>query len=43
MMKRINSNNTWRDQLFSLFETFKEIPVGDMGLPTHWKEDDFWK
>jgi len=43
MMKRINSQNTWRDQLFSLFKTFNEIPVSDMGLPAHWKEDDFWK
>ncbi|WP_284498405.1 hypothetical protein [Legionella maioricensis] len=43
MMKRINFKNTWRDQLFSLFGTFNEISVSDMGLPVNWKEDDFWK
>jgi abortive infection bacteriophage resistance protein len=43
MMRRINSQNTWRDQLFSLFETFNEIPISSIGLPADWKEDNFWK
>jgi abortive infection bacteriophage resistance protein len=42
MMKIIHPQTTWGEQLFSLFETFPEIPIKDMGLPATWSQDDFW-
>ncbi|WP_028388056.1 hypothetical protein [Legionella fairfieldensis] len=42
MMKVIHSKTTWGNQLFALFDDFKEISVKDMGLPLNWRNDDFW-
>lgn len=42
MMQRVSPDTNWNERLFSLFGEFSEIPVGNMGLPTHWREDGFW-
>lgn len=43
MMQRVSPDTCWHERLFSLFGEFSEIPVGNMGLPKHWKEDHFWQ
>lgn len=43
MMKVIHPQTSWGKQLFGLFDDFKEIPVRDMGLPSNWRSDCFWK
>jgi hypothetical protein len=42
MMKVIHPKTTWGNQLFVLFDDFKEIPVKDMELPLNWRNDEFW-
>ncbi len=42
MMQRVSPDTFWNKRLFGLFDEFSEIPVDNMGLPIHWKEDNFW-
>lgn len=43
IMKVIHPKTAWGKQLFALFDEFPELPVKDMGLPSNWRDDNFWE
>lgn len=43
MMLRVSPDTSWSERLFSLFNEFSQIPVGNMGLAKYWQDDVFWR
>ena len=33
----------WRERLYSLFDRYAEIPIGNMGIPANWRDHSLWK
>lgn len=41
-LNQISPTNTWTQRVFELFDSYPEVDIFKMGLPTNWREHSLW-